>query len=406
MPLSRCIFRWMATWIVSCLTVSASLAQTPGEPVTVPPTPGASIRAYARGFGEAGTPQYTAALRHAITLMANGLATADGGYDTTRSVGLPLPVATDSSAQTSLQIDNDARYRQQLDGSADAPVVALDLENCGNASGRIVGGTKIKNPQCFADVARVLKSEIASDASCSAVLIDPHTMVTSAHCVCKGPPQFAIFGLDTSSDLAPRFKVDKQIAHDGVNCPAVAKNDYASLVGRDIGILVLAKDVPPQIARPSVLPASGLTADLYKKSNKRLVVVGYGYTEDDPHNPEYVRDQKQKAFGITAILSPDCSGTRSGHSDAEFYGCAAGKEILAVDPHMVGPCPGDSGGGAFMLVDQAGVTGKVPALVGLNSRSILNSIHTCGDGAVYTSFTPEILAWISRTRTPDPAGQH
>jgi hypothetical protein len=44
-----------------------------------------------------------------------------------------------------------------------------------------------------------------------------------------------------------------------------------------------------------------------------------------------------------------------------------------------------------MLVDQPGSPDKLAALVGITSRSTGTD---CGDGAIYTSFTPEIVSWI------------
>ena len=75
---------------------------------------------------------------------------------------------------------------------------------------------------------------------------------------------------------------------------------------------------------------------------------------------------------------------------------AGKRDFGAVDPRLVGPCAGDSGGGAARPpAERAG--SKLPILVGLNSRSVLDHTAPCGDGAIYTLLDAEAVSWIENT---------
>ena len=221
--------------------------------------------------------------------------------------------------------------------------------------------------------------------------------------------RYAVFGLDLQDPQNFRFSVTGQKIHESVKCKGAGASDVVfqqSIVGHDIGIIRLSKEVPDTVAQPRALPATNSVARFYQNGNKSLIVVGFGYSELDPKNPEWPTDQKQKRFGVTALISPDCTATQSGISDSQQYGCAADKEMLTKDAHLVGPCPGDSGGGAYMLSDQPGSSSKLPVLVGLNSRSILQHVYPCGDGAIYTALTADNVSWVNRAITELAAGQH
>jgi hypothetical protein len=365
---------------------------------------GQAVRAYAAQFGAPDTPEYTRALRRAIKVATDQLATANGGYDPSRAIVLPDANPAVDNPQITLRVDSDNRYAAWLDKAADQPVIAFDLNNCSKADARVIGGTKIQDKRCFSDVA--LAYESSSKPFCSAVLILPRVMLTAAHCVCDTSMQFAVFGIVIDDPTNITIPIDHQQIYDGVRCKGSGVSEEAqarSLVGRDIALLFLEADVPPNVAQPSALPTTELATDLYASGNKNLVVVGFGYTELVPGNGDWLADNKRKTYGITAILSPDCTGMQSDQPDQDVYGCVAGKEILAKDDHPVGPCWGDSGGGAYMLVNRLNSNGNMAVLVGLNSRPILHYETKCGDGAIYTSLTPEIVRWID-TNIRDVAG--
>ena len=290
---------------------------------------------------------------------------------------------------------------------ADEPIARFDLADCSKVSARIVGGTQIRDPRCFSEVAATFKS--STKPFCSAVLIRPNILLTVAHCLCDANMQYAVFGLDLQDPQNFRFSVEGQKIHEGVKCKGTGASDAVfqqSIIGHDIGIIRLSKEVPVTVAQPRALPPTDPAVDFYQRGNKNLIVVGFGYSELDPKSPEWPTDQKQKRFGVTALISPDCTGTQSGASDSQRYGCAADKEMLTKDAHLVGPCPGDSGGGAYMLSDQPGSSAKLLVLVGLNSRSIPQHVYPCGDGAIYTALTADNVSWVNRAITQLTGGQH
>ncbi len=353
---------------------------------------GNQLRDYASKQAAPGTPEYNAALRGALRSAANSLSTGDDEYDFSRSIVLPQASAGTGDT-TVLQIDMDSRYSAWLSQMADEPIVQFNLANCSKKlNGRIVGGTRIKDPRCFSEVAATFES--SAKPFCSAVLISSNILLTVAHCLCDTTMQYAVFGLNLRDPQNFRFSVAGQKIHESVKCKGTGASDDAfqqSIIGHDIGIIRLSKDVPVTVAQPRALLPSDPTVDFYKIGNKNLVVVGFGHSEVDPNTPEWPTDQRQKRFGVTALVSPDCTGT-----DSRRYGCAPDKEMLAKDAHLVGPCPGDSGGGAYMLSDQNGSNAKVPILVGLNSRSIPQHVYPCGDGAIYTALTADNVSWINR----------
>jgi hypothetical protein len=360
---------------------------------------GREIRDYAARSGSPGTPEYSAALRRAIAAAAASIRNGAGEYDRNRTIDISRQPA-DVSKTEPLQVDGDARYSKWLEAAANNPVASLKVAGCQAMDVRVVGGESVKDRHCLAEVSLIYESP--SKDFCSGVLVnDQHTVLTAAHCLCFGPIEYAIFGLNMEDVKNYRAAVIGQKGHEGVKCPGgnVSKAaSSASLAGRDIAVARLAKDVPTDVARAVPLPQPGLAQQLFAGGNNRILVVGFGFTELAPGKPVLLQDPKQKTLALSAIMSPNCSGSRNGQTDEAFYGCASGQEILAVDSRPIGPCFGDSGGGGYMLVDQPGSPDKSAALVGITSRS---TGADCGDGAIYTSFTPEIVSWIKNALAAD-----
>ena len=327
----------------------------------------------------------------------------DGSYSTTRAISLP-DERSDSGARlvrgapTVLDVDGDPRYQDWLLSAADRPLITdlsfetrelVQAELSEPVQARTIGGVRIRNENVFPEVA--LAFEPPSIGFCSGVLIDKRAIVTAAHCLCQGSIKYAVFGRDFRDIEAHRVRVVGQEWHkEEIKCPNTGASDlehWRSLAGRDIAVLRLATAVPEKVALPAALSEPTLARQLFDAGNRSLVVVGFGHTE--------AGDQDIKTLAITGILSADCSGNRAGVTDAAYYGCALGKEILAKDLRLVGPCPGDSGGGAYMLQPSSTQPGKKKAaLVGIVSRSVLRTSVKCGDGAIYTLLTAEHLAWI------------
>lgn len=355
-----------------------------------------AIKTYALKFGKPGSPEYAAALREAIEKAADVMDRRGGGYDKTRGVSVEdLTRRADSLSATVLSIDRDVRYQEWIEKAGDQPpITALETEEDGAIELRSVGSEKVRQSNVFAEVA--LAFEPPSDGYCSGVLFDRWTVLTAAHCLCRDQVRSVVFGVSLKDQRQFQINVKATKARDAVRCRssgATQDQYWLSLRGRDIAVLRLAKPVPEDIV-PSVRPlaAPSLIHSEFLKGNRSLVVVGFGRTD--------AGDEDHKNISIVPILSPDCSGSPGdGRSDETVYGCLKGHEILAKDRRRVGPCGGDSGGGAYLLVDNKVVNGspkKQAVLVGLVSRSVFRPIFDCGDAGIYTLLTQDVLDWVKR----------
>lgn len=339
-----------------------------------------AVKAYAARLGaQPGTPQYAAALRDGLMKAADQLKT-DQGYNTTRSVTL-TPAATRSPMQV-LAIDSDPDYQAWLEQAALLPVIDLTIARAGRMAVRSVGGEKLTNPALFPEVGMAL--QLPSSGYCSGVLMNRRTLLSAAHCLCSYKQgHLVVFGLGIPSKQRYPMKIAKVRQREPIDCA----DGWQSVRGRDIAVIRLSEDVPVAAvsATASIADADAIHRE-FARQNRLLWTVGFGYMD--------TKATGEKNVALVPILSPDCS--RAG--DESKYGCVRGREILAKDPRRVGPCPGDSGGGGYLMVEETveGKTRRKPQLVGLVSRSTLNSTVPCGDGAIFTLLTKDAVDWAKR----------
>lgn len=364
---------------------SPASAQSPSDEI------GQRIRDAAAQSGSRGTPEYSASLRQKISEAGTALRNGATEYDPNRDVSSKENPTDDHGAVR--QIDGDQRYSNWLEAAANHPVAPLNISGCEAMNVRVIGGESVTDPHCLAEVSLIYTSP--TDDFCSGVLVgDQHTVLTAAHCLCAGTIEYVVFGQKMDDVKNYRAAVARQKRYDGVKCPggSVTKQDsVVSLAGRDIAVVSLVNDVPKEVAQFIPLPPDGFANQQFSNGNKDILVVGFGYTSLTKTRPILLQDPKQKTLALSPIMSSDCSGSSNGKNDAVLYGCAPGREILTVDPRPVGPCFGDSGGGGYMLIDQQGTANKRAAIIGITSRPTGSD---CGEGAIYTSFTSEILSWV------------
>jgi secreted trypsin-like serine protease len=82
--------------------------------------------------------------------------------------------------------------------------------------------------------------------------------------------------------------------------------------------------------------------------------------------------------------------------DNDFYGCAAGFELVAGQSHLNhDTCHGDSGGPVFGYVAKGGGTFD-EYLIGITSRGIRSPDNTtdCGQGGIYTRVDGPTLNYL------------
>ncbi len=378
--------------VTATAVLIASTLTAPAWAQSQPWDIGKRIRGAATLSGAPGSAEYSAALRQKIYEAGIALRNGSNDYDPNRTVtGRDKPL--ENNVVSTKQIDRDRRYSMWLETMADHPLSSFDIAGCSAMDVRVIGGEPVTNPRCLAEVSLIYSSP--TQDFCSGVLAgDQHTVLTAAHCLCLGTIEYVVFGPKMGDVRNYRAAVARQKGHDGVKClgNGVTRADSSvSLAGRDIAVVNLAVDVPREVAQAVALPEDGFAQQQFSAGNRNILVVGFGFTSSSAERPILLQDPKQKTLAVSPILSPDCSGSIDGIPDGELYGCASGREILTVDPRPVGPCFGDSGGGGYMLVDQQGTSQKRAALVGITSRSTGSG---CGEGAIYTSLTSEILSWV------------
>lgn len=391
--------------LFALLLVSVMVAGPSGSACAqAAPAPAAeATRAYALKFGPPGSPAYVAALRVATEKAAEEMLKQRAKPLHKRSVDMNAPtVPTVEVLRQPLSIDSDPRYVALLDEAAAMPVVEIGAKDDEKVEVRSIGGTVTSE---YKEIGYAASISSPIKGICSGVLIDRRTVLTAAHCVCGPTPIKQVVFDNKLRGSNRRIAVSgAPRSHEAVRCPSatVTEAEYLkSLKGNDIAVIRLKEAVPTSIA-PSIpssqIGSPSLLKQQHAAGNRWLIVVGFGWI--DPGGGDDLKNTAR-----VPILDPDCSGERApGLSDESVYGCRSGREILARDPRnpRLGPCHGDSGGGAYVIVerkDGQGRISRVPHLVGLVSRSIENPKQECGDGGIFTLLTPELMAWLATTRT-------
>jgi len=231
---------------------------------------------------------------------------------------------------------------------------------------RIYHGTPVGATDPYSDALMLFgQRSDGSIALCSAVLVDPSTALTAAHCVCPKDLTQALVG---SSFMLPHQQVgvdvDKNVSL--LDCSIFGDpTKYAAGIGAgDVGIVHFT--TPVTAITPHKIAIESAVEDAAS-----VRAVGYGSTVADGGaglQGKYVVD--------IVVASKDCSDIDRKFPNAG-YRCETRHEMVAAGGDR-DTCAGDSGAPIYIF----GTTDAVLYLAGLTSRAV-DPTGKCGPGGIY-----------------------
>ncbi len=239
-------------------------------------------------------------------------------------------------------------------GCTDELAPAVELELAGRASAAIKDG--YDDPDSTAVMA---VTNLSSGGLCSGSLIAPNVILTARHCVSStsnpnnvscatttfgqphGAPSFFVSSAEEISvGNAGEFLVDAVVGLAGIPGIPGSVSDDLTFCGNDIAILILAENVPPEVAVPLVPSLEG-----DRTEGLPYYAVGYGAVNGQGEDAG-----RRRRRDDLSVLCDDESG------------CVAIELTDVVDGEWAGTggvCSGDSGGPALDLEDRViGVTSR------------------------------------------------
>ena len=211
---------------------------------------------------------------------------------------------------------------------------------------------------------------------CSGLLIAADVVLTARHCICDGVKDHVVFGLSANGLDVDTYDVTGEKVMRP--CPTV-NGDSTMTPGVDVALLYLDKPSPNKTFR-SVASRASIAG------MKEIWAVGFGLTEKS------VLGTKTKVN--IPLASIDCSGKKGSQSDADYYKCVAGSELVAgMEGLKKDSCKGDSGGPVFLARPDGTLL-----LVAITSRPVgFAGAANCGDGGIYELTQNAVLDWLTKT---------
>lgn len=257
---------------------------------------------------------------------------------------------------------------------------------------RVIGGQFTK-PGKYTDVVGIMPAIPTSalpKSLCTGVLISKTAVLTAAHCVCDGVTKFVQFG-SVISIYSKAIAVKSSTVHVGVDCAKYRTlsdvQQTKALKGRDVAVLELNEEVPPELGVPRRIADSAILSQWNQRS---IRVVGFGLYSLDKDN-----SYGSKIHADVALVSAHCSG-----DDAAEFGCASGLELIAQSKDFsTDTCNGDSGGPAY-IYDRIS---DHYYLVAITSRGLPNK--PCGHGGIYELTSSQSVAKFLAQQTTIMVGR-
>jgi len=219
------------------------------------------------------------------------------------------------------------------------------------ASGPIIGGSKVSSSDFIShSVVALVSTSEDGQALCTASLVASDLAVTAAHCV-------------KDQNRAPRAQIDLLFGLD-IHSP--------------VGVRSVDRAEVPSQWNPSSDSGSD-TSDVALIHFNGGLPAGYVPSELMPFNQELVKGQSVvlAGFGITNAVENDGEGTLRKTTVTVLNENYSPSEIELDQSHGGGACHGDSGGPAYLMMNQH------PYLFGITSRGG----GECDEDVIYTKLS-------------------
>jgi len=199
-------------------------------------------------------------------------------------------------------------------------------------------------------------------------------VLTAAHCFCGGVTDQVYVGENINAPT------DKSAVDHGVAMMKCTDD----LKAGDVAVLFLKKTL-------AVPPRAFASATLIGKVTIARAV-GFGATENPIAEPIGIKRRVDVPIASSACSST-VSTSEGSVTDANFYGCAPGTELVAGAPSLdKDSCNGDSGGPLFVESQNGNLY-----LAATTSRATgPPGLRPCGDGGIYVRSDDKIVKWLQK----------